>query len=65
MPGKARIVPFERGSLGRTDLMDTGQDSIFCWYSNGESWDRSPVDVPVHRHDDVDETIVLLSSESM
>src|ERR1051326_7491520 len=63
MTGQARVVPFERESLGRVHLMDTGEDSIFCWYSFGESWDRSPVNVPVHMHDDVDETIVLLSSE--
>jgi hypothetical protein len=44
-------------------LMDTGEDSIFCWYSYGESWDRNPIMVPVHLHDDVDETIVLLDSE--
>ena len=63
MPGKARIVPFERKLVGRAMLMDTGEDSIFCWYSFGESWDRSPVTVPVHMHDDVDETIVILDSE--
>jgi hypothetical protein len=61
--GKARVVPFERELLGRVNLMDTGEDSIFCWYSFGESWDRDPATVSVHMHDDVDETIVLLSSE--
>lgn len=63
MAGKARVVPFEREVLGRVNLMDTGEDSIFCWYSFNESWDRNPATVPVHMHDDVDETIVLLSSE--
>jgi hypothetical protein len=63
MSGKARVVPFARHSLGRVNLVDTGEDSIFCWYSYGESWDRNPVTVPVHRHDEVDETIVLLDSE--
>jgi hypothetical protein len=63
VPGRARIVPFERQEPGRVMLMDTGEDSIFCWYSYVESWDRNPTLVPVHRHDDVDETIVILDSE--
>jgi hypothetical protein len=63
MPGKARVVPFERRVAGRVHLLDTGDDSIFCWYSYNESWDRSPVIVPVHKHDDVDETIVLWDGE--
>jgi len=63
MPGKARVVPFERQVPGRVHLMDTGEDSVFCWYSYNESWDRHPVMVPVHLHDEVDETIVLLDSE--
>ncbi len=63
MPGKAQVVPFERKLLGRVNLIDTGEDSIFCWYSYGESWDRSPAMVPVHLHDEVDETIVVLDSE--
>src|ERR1035437_2223656 len=63
MPGKARVVPFERKLLGRVNLLDTGEDSIFCWYSYGESWDRDPVMVPVHMHEEVDETIVVFDSE--
>jgi hypothetical protein len=43
--------------------MDTGQDGLFLWYSCGESWDRDPVEVAVHKHDDVDEAIVLLDGE--
>jgi hypothetical protein len=63
MPGKARVVPFERKLSGRAHLMDTGEDSIFCWYSYNESWDRNPTIVPVHMHDEVDETIVVFDSE--
>jgi hypothetical protein len=63
MAGKARVVPFERQVAGRVHLMDTGEDSIFCWYSYNESWDRNPTMVPVHKHDDVDETIVVLDAE--
>jgi hypothetical protein len=63
MGGPARVVEFEREVAGRVHLMDTGEDSIFCWYSYGPSWDRDPVDVPVHMHDEVDETIVVFSSE--
>lgn len=63
MGSPARVVQFDREVRGRVHLMDTGEDSIFCWYSYGESWDRDPVMVPVHLHDDVDETIVVFSSE--
>jgi hypothetical protein len=63
MPGRARVVPFERKVSGRVNLLDTGEDSLFCWYSYNESWDRSPVMVPVHMHDEVDETIVVFDSE--
>lgn len=39
--------------------VDTGSDTLFVMSSVGRSWDRSPVDVAVHRHDREDEYIVL------
>lgn len=39
--------------------VDTGTDTLFVMSSQGRSWDRSPVDVAVHRHDREDEYIVL------
>jgi uncharacterized protein YjlB len=39
--------------------VDTGTDTLFVMSSVGRSWDRSPVDVAVHRHDREDEYIVL------
>jgi hypothetical protein len=63
MRSEAFVVPFERQRRGRQVLMDTGQDSIFLWYSCGESWDRAPATVHVHKHDDVDETIIQFDGE--
>jgi hypothetical protein len=63
MPSEAFVVPFERGVTGRQTLMDTGQDGLFLWYSSTESWNRDPVEVAVHKHDDVDEAIVMLDGE--
>jgi hypothetical protein len=63
MRSGAFVVPFERMKRGRQVLMDTGRDSIFLWYSCGESWDRNPATVEVHKHDDVDETIILFEGE--
>jgi uncharacterized protein YjlB len=39
--------------------VDTGTDTLFVMSSDGRSWDRTPVDVAVHRHDREDEYIVL------
>jgi hypothetical protein len=63
MASPAMVVPFERIVPGRQHLMDTGQDSIFVWYSYVEPWDRAPTTVAVHRHEDVDETIVAFEGE--
>lgn len=43
--------------------MDTGEDSLFLWYSYGESPDRRPAMVAVHKHDDVDEAIIMFDGE--
>ncbi len=43
--------------------IDTGDDSIMVMYGYGESWDRSPVNVEVHNHEGVDETIYMDSGE--
>jgi hypothetical protein len=60
---KARVIPLDPTKTGITRAIDTGEDSIFLWYSRGESWDRAPVMVDVGMHDDVDETIVMLGGE--
>lgn len=39
--------------------LDTGTDTLFVMSSFNRSWDRTPVDVAVHRHDREDEYIVL------
>ena len=63
MASSARVIPFERMQPGRQVLLDSGEDSIFLWYSFDESWDRTPRTVAVHKHDDVDETIILFEGE--
>jgi hypothetical protein len=63
MASTARVISFERMQPGRQVLLDSGEDSIFLWYSYGESWDRSPRTVKVHKHEDVDETIVIFEGE--
>lgn len=63
MVSEAYVVPFQREAKGLTVLIDTGKDSVFMWYSFGESWNRAPETVKVHKHDDVDETIILLDGE--
>jgi hypothetical protein len=63
MASEARVVPFQREVKDLVVLMDTGKDSVFMWYGYGESRDRSPEAVKVHKHDDVDETIILLDGE--
>ncbi len=60
---RSRIVSFERFKRGIQMLMDSGEDSLFIWYSYGESWDRSPVTVDVHMHPEEDEGIVIFEGE--
>jgi len=55
----ARVVPYEEPGETFALPLDTGSDTLFVMTSRGRSWDRAPVDVPVHRHDREDEYIVL------
>lgn len=41
--------------------IDTGEDSIMVMYGYGKSWGLKPVDVEVHNHEGVDETIYIES----
>jgi hypothetical protein len=59
----AMVVPFERCAPGRQVLIDSGDDSVFLFYGYDEPWDRAPTTVAVHKHDDVDETIVVFGGE--
>ena len=64
MASGARYIPFDRDTSGVQIAMDTGEDSIFLWYSKGRASDPIPETVAVHTHgDEVDETIVMLSGE--
>lgn len=58
-----RVLPYPQPENGYTLPLDTGEDTLFVMASRGASWDRAPVDVPVHRHDDEDEYIVLAGGE--
>lgn len=56
----ARVDPYAPPTGNDYTLpVDTGTDTLFVMSSEGRSWDRSPVDVAVHRHDREDEYIVL------
>jgi hypothetical protein len=65
MPSTACIIPFERFLPGRQHVVDTGGDSIMVWYTSAEAKDHipDPETVAVHKHDDVDETIIMLTGE--
>jgi hypothetical protein len=63
-PGRpARVVPYEQPVDGEVLVLDTGSDTLLVGASRGRSWDRAPVDVPVHRHDLEDELVVLDAGE--
>jgi hypothetical protein len=65
MPSNACVVPFERFLPGRQHVVDTGDDSIMVWYTSGEAKPGipEPETVAVHKHEDVDETIIMLTGE--
>ncbi len=64
MASQARYIQFDRTESGVQIAIDTGEDSIFLWYSKNSSQDPDPETVGVHTHgDEVDETIVMLSGE--
>lgn len=54
-----RIEPYPEPGDTYVLPLDTGSDTLFVMASRGRSWDRAPIEVPVHRHDDEDEYIVL------
>ncbi|MFO1540979.1 MAG: cupin domain-containing protein, partial [Chloroflexota bacterium] len=58
-----RIEPYPAPGDTYVLPLDTGSDTLFVMASRGRSWDRAPVEVPVHRHDDEDEYIVLGGGE--
>lgn len=57
------IVEFDDTITGRQVLIDTGDDSLFLWYNVDLSWDTNPTKVAMHKHSEVDETIIMLSGE--
>lgn len=57
------VVEFDDSTTGRQVLIDTGDDSLFLWYNNDLSWDTNPTKVAMHKHAEVDETIIMLSGE--
>jgi hypothetical protein len=60
VPGRrVRIIPFQSPENGGFNVLDTGQDSLFAVVVHGRSWNRAPVDVFVHRHDEADELILI------
>ena len=58
-----RIEPYPAPGDTYVLPLDTGSDTLFVMASRGRSWDRAPIEVPVHRHDDEDEYIVLGGGE--
>ncbi|MDP6668009.1 MAG: hypothetical protein QF357_11540 [Dehalococcoidia bacterium] len=63
MTGRARYIKLDRQQAGPTNVVDTGDDSIYLMHGRGPSWDRNPTEVPVHMHIEVDEMIVMLDSQ--
>lgn len=61
--GRARYIKLDRQQAGPTNVMDTGEDSIYLMHSRGRSWDRHPDEVPVHMHIEVDEMIIMLDDQ--
>jgi hypothetical protein len=59
----ARVIPYQPPDDGYVLPLDSGSDSLFVMISRGRSWDRAPVEVPVHRHDDEDELILIDAGE--
>ena len=59
------IVEFDDTITGRQHLIDTGDDSLFLWYNVDLSWDTNPTKVAMHKHSEVDETIIMLSGEGL
>jgi len=57
------IVEFDTSFAGRQSLIDTGNDSLFLWFNSDVSWDTNPRTVALHKHSEVDETVVMLSGE--
>lgn len=58
-----RIEPYPAPGDTYVLPLDTGSDTLFVMASRGRSWDRAPIEVAVHRHDDEDEYIVLSGGE--
>ena len=63
MTGRARYIKLDRQKPGPTNVVDTGEDSIYVMHSRGTSWDRHPEEVPVHVHAEVDEMIIMLDHQ--
>lgn len=63
MTGRARYVKLNRQQAGPTNVVDTGEDSIYLMHGRGPSWDRHPDEVPVHMHVEVDEMIIMLDDQ--
>ena len=63
MTGRARYIKLDRQQPGPTNVVDTGEDSIYLMHGRGPSWDRHPDEVPVHMHDNVDEMIIMLDHQ--
>ena len=63
MTGRARYIKLDRQQSGPTNVVDTGDDSIYVMHMRGESWDRHPENVPVHMHAEVDEMIIMLDRQ--
>ena len=63
MTGRARYIKLDRQKPGPTNVVDTGEDSIYVMHGRGASWDRHPEEVPVHVHAEVDEMIIMLDHQ--